>query len=59
MIQTKEDLLFFLEQDRKALSIARKSPRMFADEVWKFQRSLRRLEYLTNTHHTGGVKFDY
>lgn len=56
MIQTKEDLLFYLEQDRKALSISRKSPRRFADEVWKFQRSLRRLEYLTNTCHTGGGK---
>lgn len=53
MIQSKEDYRFFLEADRIALhSCIRapypKQPRMFQDEIWKFQRLLRKVEYLQN-----------
>ncbi len=48
MIKTKEDLRYYMECDRKALGIRRKCPRIFSDEVWRFQRSLRRLEYYNN-----------
>lgn len=49
MIKTKEDLRYYMECDKKALGIGgRKRPRIFSDEVWRFQRSLRRLEYYNN-----------
>lgn len=48
MITNRQELNFYLESDRKALGIKYKRPRLFADEIWKFQRSLRRLEYYTN-----------
>lgn len=50
MIKTKEDLKYYMECDRKALGIKRKYPRPFADEIWKFQRCLRRLEYYKNAN---------
>lgn len=37
----------------KALGINYKRPRMFTDEIWRYQRSLRWLEYYTNV---GGRK---
>ena len=48
MIKSKEDYKFYLECDRKALCITRQNPRFYSDEIWKFQRCLRRLEYYTN-----------
>lgn len=48
MIQNSTDLKYYFECDRRALGIRRTKPRPFTDEVWKFQRSLRRLEYYTN-----------
>jgi serine O-acetyltransferase len=48
MIETKKDYLFYLERDRLATGQKRKRPRLFGDEVWKFQRLLRKLEYFTN-----------
>lgn len=48
MIQTKTDLLFYLERDRIALGIKRKKPRFFADEIWRFEIILRKLEYMVN-----------
>lgn len=50
MIHDKITLQQYLEQDRLALGINRKRPRLFGDEIWKYQRLLRRLEYFTNTH---------
>ena len=52
MIKTKEDLKHYMECDKKALGIRRKRPRLFTDEVWKFERSLRRLEYYQNCGYT-------
>lgn len=48
MITTREDLIYYMQCDKNALGIRRKHPRLFTDEVWKFQRSLRRLEYYSN-----------
>lgn len=48
MIASRKEYLFYLEADRVALGINRKSPRFFGDEVWRFQRLLRKAEYLTN-----------
>jgi serine acetyltransferase len=48
MIQSKEDYKFYLEADRIALGITRKRPRLFGDEVWKFERLLRKVEYVKN-----------
>lgn len=48
MIGSKEDYLYFLEADRISLSKTRKRPKMVGDEIWKFQRLLRRLEYYSN-----------
>ena len=53
MIKTKDDLMYYLECDRIALGISYKRPRIFTDEVWRFQRSLRRLEYYTNSGRGG------
>lgn len=49
MIQSLEDYKFYLEADRIALKIDIKHPRMFQDEIWKFQRSLRKVEFLQNS----------
>ncbi len=46
MIKDKAEYRFYLEEDRKALGIKRKRPRLYGDEIWKFQRLLRRAEYL-------------
>lgn len=49
MIQNKNDYLYYLECDKIALKINRKSPRILGgDEVWVYQRLLRKAEYYTN-----------
>ncbi|WP_346355423.1 hypothetical protein [Azotosporobacter soli] len=48
MIMTKQDYLLYLTADRIALGETRISPRWFGDEIWKFQRLLRKAEYLKN-----------
>lgn len=40
MITSKENLKQYLEQDRVALHIERKKPRIIGDEIWKFQIAL-------------------
>ncbi|WP_440949384.1 serine acetyltransferase [Methanosphaerula subterraneus] len=47
-IQSKEDYLRYLEADRRALNRSATRPRLFGDEVWKFERLLRRVEYYEN-----------
>jgi serine O-acetyltransferase len=48
MIKSKEDYEFYLAADRLALAIKRKRPMMFQDETWRFERLLRKVEYLEN-----------
>lgn len=55
MIQNRRDLKFYLEEDRKALSIANTSlfewikNIFFPSEIWIFEKRLRYLEYYHNT----------
>ncbi|MDE6533594.1 MAG: serine acetyltransferase [Muribaculaceae bacterium] len=48
MILSKTDLKRFLDSDRKALNISRNKPRLFGDEIWRYQIALRKFEYYTN-----------
>lgn len=49
MIDSKEAFRQYLEQDRLALNRQKdKRPRLFKDEIWKFEILLRKLEYDTN-----------
>lgn len=51
MIQSREDFLYYLERDKNSLCIARKRPRFWTDEIWRFQILLRKREYLANCKH--------
>ena len=50
MIQSKQDYLYYMEQDRLAMGVPDgiKRPRFGRDDVWRWERLLRKLEYLTN-----------
>lgn len=49
MIKSKEDLRRYLRQDQIALGKKdQRRPTPFGDEVWRFQRQLRRTEYRVN-----------
>lgn len=49
-IINRQSYLFFLERDKRALHINRSRPRIFQDEIWKFERALRYTEYVTNCY---------
>ena len=55
MIRTKQDLRTYLLADAKACGRGTVKAKIFGDEVWKFQRTLRKLEYCTN--QTGGKRY--
>jgi serine O-acetyltransferase len=48
IINSHDDYIFFLEADRLSLKKQHRKPRFGGDEIWKFQRMLRKLEYLKN-----------
>lgn len=48
MIHSKEEYKEYLQADKRALGITRKRPKFFADEIWKFERALRKYEYYHN-----------
>lgn len=48
MIMSKSDYKYYLEADRKALEQKNTLRGLLFDDVWKFQRLLRQLEYMTN-----------
>jgi serine O-acetyltransferase len=48
MIKSKKEYKYYLEADRIALGRERKKPMLFFDEVWMFQRLLRKVEYYKN-----------
>lgn len=53
MICNKSDLKRYLRQDAVALRRGhKKRPKLFGDEIWKFQILLRKLEYYTNLRGT-------
>lgn len=49
MIKNYSDYKFFLEEDRKALGRRKTFLAIVFDKIWKYQRALRRLEYVENT----------
>lgn len=52
MIDSKESLKRYLEQDKLALGRKRdKRPRVYGDEIWKFEILLRKVEYDINCRH--------
>lgn len=63
MIGSKADYLYYLEADRIALGEKRKKPHFISiyesDVIWKFQRLLRKAEYLHNCHSKGINKIYY
>ncbi len=48
MIENRDDYLNYLEADRISLSRSKSLKSLLFDDVWRFQRTLRKLEYLTN-----------
>jgi serine O-acetyltransferase len=48
LIQSEDDYKFYLEADRIALHMKGKKPLMFQDEIWRFQRLLRKIEFIQN-----------
>ena len=48
MIKSKYDYLEYLQKDKEALGMKRRHPRIFGDEVWKFEIILRKHEYYMN-----------
>ena len=63
MIKSRADLLFYLEEDRKALSIPKLSLKrrfkqiLFPYEIWQFEKMLRYLEYYANTKGVNPVRW--
>lgn len=48
MISSFREYKYYIEADRIALNMQYKKPKLFGDEIWKFQRLLRKLEYVKN-----------
>lgn len=48
MIESKKDLKYYLNEDKKALRCRTKKPRIGQDEIWRYQILLRKAEYYTN-----------
>ena len=48
MIKSKEDYKYYIEQDKLALGKKYKRPKMFGDEIWKFELIMRKTEYYKN-----------
>ena len=57
IINDKETLAFYLAADKFALGKKRKRPRLFSDEIWKFQILLRKCEYYKNTNSHSLLSF--
>ncbi len=48
MINSKNDYLKYLKQDKLALGKNYKSPKLVHDEIWRFEILLRKTEYYVN-----------
>lgn len=48
MIKSKEQLKEYLKSDKEAMRIEHKKPKVFRDEIWRFEIYLRKLEYYMN-----------
>lgn len=49
-IGTRDEYEYYLEADRASLEVTRDRPRLFGDEIWRFERLLRAIEYHENCH---------
>lgn len=49
MIKSKDDLMYYLEQDRLALGVKPTLKNKLTHDIWHFQIALRKLEYWKNT----------
>ena len=49
MINSKADLNKYLEMDKKALQRKENKPRLFGDDIWKYEIALRKHEYYVNS----------
>lgn len=63
MIQSKSDYIYYIEADRIALGEKRQKPHLISiwesDVIWKYQRLLRKAEYLHNCKSSGIHKLYY
>lgn len=59
MIKSKDDLKYYLLQDKLALGKSSKKPKIFSDEIWKFQILLRKCEYYENIDKKSIYKYLY
>lgn len=58
MIKNKENLRYFLEEDKKALNYRdKKRPRIFSDEIWRFEIALRKTEYYLNVYGDHSIPY--
>lgn len=57
MINNKNDYIRYLETDRLVTYITRKRPRPFVDEIRKYTRTMRKLEYYDNCKKGYLIKF--
>ena len=48
LINSKSDLKYYLNEDKKALKINKRFPSLFSDEIWRFQIRLRKCEFAEN-----------
>lgn len=56
MIQSKEELEFYLAQDAKMLARPSKKPRYIHDDMWTYQILMRKCEYYQNCKNLGIYK---
>jgi len=56
MIESYEDYIKYLEADRISLKRTKTIKSFLFDDVWKFQRLLRRLEYITNCRKSSLIR---
>lgn len=47
----RRELLYYMEADRISLGISRRKPRIVGDDIWKYQRALRKYEYWLSKPH--------
>lgn len=52
MILNKLDLAYYLQEDKKALGMTKRRPRIIGHDIWKFQIILRKHEYYANSKQT-------
>lgn len=58
MITNRQEYERYLLEDQIALGYKdKRHPRLFSDEIWRFQRALRKAEFLLNTKGDHSIEF--